>query len=175
MTHHTPGPWVYTNGSIWKDGYNAVKSSRICTFRQAATPVRQITDSEQEANARLIAVVPELLEVAQQFVGWLDKCGAKPTGFESRLYKKFQSVIAKATNRQHVLYETGDEDSYDAIEDEDGDVVLEKCRVCGQAEVDLEPECPGPQSAPDTSERAEETQTLLMGHASIASHKTQPQ
>ncbi len=45
---------------------------------------------------------------------------------------------------KHVLYKTGDADAPESIKDTNGDVVLDLCKLCKQAEVDLEPECEGP-------------------------------
>lgn len=62
MKRHTPGPWIKQNGlQIWKDGATTVTSPRICTIKNAADPVDQLTESEQEANANLIAAAPDLL------------------------------------------------------------------------------------------------------------------
>lgn len=44
---------------------------------------------------------------------------------------------------KHKLIETGDADSYRAIEDANGEVVLAQCRVCGCAEGEIPTECPG--------------------------------
>lgn len=44
---------------------------------------------------------------------------------------------------KHEFIETGDKDSHRSIEDGHGCVVLAQCRVCKQAEGDLEAECPG--------------------------------
>lgn len=43
----------------------------------------------------------------------------------------------------HMLYKTGDTDLPSVICDANGDVTLGLCRVCGQAEAELEDECPG--------------------------------
>lgn len=44
----------------------------------------------------------------------------------------------------HVLYKKSSERGCpDTILDANGDVVLALCRVCGQAEADLAPTCPG--------------------------------
>lgn len=51
---------------------------------------------------------------------------------------------------RHQLYITEDEDKPNCICDANGDVVLDLCRVCGQAEADLEPECPGAQTPTPT-------------------------
>lgn len=44
---------------------------------------------------------------------------------------------------RHSLYNTGDSDAPEQIKDRNGEVVLQSCRKCGQAEADLQPECPG--------------------------------
>lgn len=51
----------------------------------------------------------------------------------------------------HDFIKTGDADSHRSIEDSNGEVVLAQCRVCGQAEVQLEAECPGPRKAVTTA------------------------
>lgn len=43
----------------------------------------------------------------------------------------------------HVLFKTGDKDAPDVIKDRNGEVVLGLCRKCGQAEAELEDNCPG--------------------------------
>lgn len=49
--------------------------------------------------------------------------------------------------RQHVYYKREDADAPKAIKDRNGDVALAQCRVCRQAECELEPTCPGPKIA----------------------------
>lgn len=44
----------------------------------------------------------------------------------------------------HDLYQTSDADRPDTVCDSNGEVVLDLCRRCGQAEADLERDCPGP-------------------------------
>jgi len=75
MSKHTPGPWTYylaskhyPNGSdndygriVWAIGHGEV----------AQTPGR-LLDTEDEANARLIAAAPDLLEALEQVVNLLD-------------------------------------------------------------------------------------------------------
>lgn len=45
---------------------------------------------------------------------------------------------------EHKLYETADNDRPKEICDRNGEVVLGLCKVCGQAEVELQDTCPGP-------------------------------
>lgn len=41
----------------------------------------------------------------------------------------------------HILYKTGDKDAPDSIKDDNGEVVLGLCRVCGRGECQLEVSC----------------------------------
>lgn len=68
---------------------------------------------------------------------------------------------------QHSIINTGDEDSHRAIEDGRGSVVLSQCRVCGQAEGDLEPECPGPRKGPVTTKEAVAKASTRKSHVKI--------
>lgn len=43
---------------------------------------------------------------------------------------------------EHDFYKTGDRDAPEQIKDRNGAVVLQCCRRCGQAEIELEPDCP---------------------------------
>ncbi|MGO4718068.1 hypothetical protein AB4071_02925 [Stenotrophomonas sp. 2MCAF14_2] len=62
---HTPGPWAYQEDS---DAYTHIvrgpNNRFICQLNQS-------TSAEIEANARLIAAAPELLEACQTFAEWL--------------------------------------------------------------------------------------------------------
>lgn len=62
ITPHTTGPWVCHSGMVWKpdnstDGYPIAKMDRD-------TP--KTTPTERDANARLIAAAPDLLNVCQR-------------------------------------------------------------------------------------------------------------
>ena len=77
MTAHTSGPWtVFINDNIW--------------FR-----IRDAFESEAEANARLIAAAPDLLQVAEGCLGWLK---ALPWDYQPdpQWFKPLEAAIAKA-------------------------------------------------------------------------------
>jgi hypothetical protein len=86
-TQHTPGPWKFgsiSNGDFYKrniagaDGYHvALTSSR--------------DDAEVDANARLIAAAPELLEALQAIID---------TGLSTSKIGAAKIAIAKATGEQ---------------------------------------------------------------------------
>lgn len=57
-----------------------------------------------------------------------------------------EAVARGPKPREHVLYKTGDPDCPRPILDRNDEVVLALCRVCDQAECELEPTCPGNQN-----------------------------
>lgn len=64
---HTPGPWRVASWEYAGDDLNVDAKGRgfICLAGKRG-------DGEAEANARLIAAAPELLEGARQVVEWRD-------------------------------------------------------------------------------------------------------
>lgn len=68
MTKHTPGPWVAEPGGgrgAWIMGANREWTALACGD----------TDESANANARLIAAAPELLEALKVAQIWLDLDG----------------------------------------------------------------------------------------------------
>lgn len=60
------------------------------------------------------------------------------------------SLLEGGNSLSHVLFRTGDRDAPDQIKDCNGHVVLEYCRICGRAEVELTEPCapvPSPEAA----------------------------
>ena len=43
--------------------------------------------------------------------------------------------------KKHDLYKTGDEDTPKSIQDRNGEVVLNLCRICGKGEAELIEDC----------------------------------
>jgi hypothetical protein len=97
---HTPGPWkalmLFADGKvirrdawqIWTPGYD------VATYVPGAAPIRK------EADARLIAAAPELLEACEAFVetfpiyGWDNDTSLAHKRDE--LWPKFRAALAKA-------------------------------------------------------------------------------
>lgn len=52
---------------------------------------------------------------------------------------------SKKTHLTHQLYRTGDRDAPSIIKDRNGHVVLELCRRCGRAEIELAEPCKAPE------------------------------
>ena len=89
MSEHTPGPWTSYTGthSIWAEGQRA-----ICVM----TGARKTADMERDANARLIAAAPDLLESLRELAELaVMQFGAPPPGADGPLQKAL-AAIAKA-------------------------------------------------------------------------------
>jgi len=88
MTKHTPGPWRLNGTLITAQDDMAVKVASVHGGAIGAVPAL-----EQEANARLIAAAPELLETASTIADMLVADGGEAT---TRL-RALRVAIAKAT------------------------------------------------------------------------------
>lgn len=99
MSKHTPGPWVHRirldeGGNIGtKDGY------AICDM---AYHYSSLDRGELDANARLIAAAPELLEALQAIAKFIpntssEEGGAAKYSENVRAADKVRAAIAKAT------------------------------------------------------------------------------
>ena len=102
MIKHTPGPWTVTRVSkstILKDLYISASPERIA---RVVVPNTAQRIHEYEANARLIAAAPELLEALKEANAELEYLN-DPKGFVSmrqeRIMEKARSAIAKAENK----------------------------------------------------------------------------
>ncbi|MDT3468959.1 hypothetical protein [Stenotrophomonas maltophilia] len=62
MSKHTPGPWAYQEDS---DAYTHIVRGPNNRF---ICQLAQVTSAEIEANARLIAAAPELLEALERIL-----------------------------------------------------------------------------------------------------------
>ena len=95
-TKATPGPWgIKTTES----GTKAIFSGS--TGAWVAHTVRSLS-STQDANARLIAAAPELLESIQLLLD-VERGGDSGGSFRERLYaglRKCEKAVAKATGEQ---------------------------------------------------------------------------
>lgn len=90
MTQHTPGPWKNVNGIIFgADGYSLGERHYLAQPIGAGKTQRRDT-KEIEANARLIAAAPELLEAALEVIAVIRNPEAQPT------VDKLRAAIRKA-------------------------------------------------------------------------------
>ena len=84
---HTPGPW-FVNGP-WH--IQADTKTAIPVIVAQITPLRSGDNEEREANARLIAAAPELLEALEEALEVLRVNGLDPLGQDN-----IRAIVAKA-------------------------------------------------------------------------------
>lgn len=98
MSGYTPGPWRTFNGTdVFPDDGDREGQSHIADCAMFGW----IDTETQNANARLIAAAPDLLEALEEVKAWSDK--ANPAGFAllpRRLEMLVEASIAKATVTQ---------------------------------------------------------------------------
>lgn len=103
---HTPGPWLHhgevnlvnDTHSLFCGGVNPVGSKYIgdICYIQSSDHINGVTREEAEANARLIASAPDLLEALENLQTQIQQVsdGDRPyTGFDTEL---IDEAIAKA-------------------------------------------------------------------------------
>lgn len=87
-TKHTPGEWAHTDGSIYS--YGVGHGADIATVN---TDSAHFTEDEAEANARLIAAAPELLEALQKISQMSD------SGSHEQAMLQMKSIAQLAINK----------------------------------------------------------------------------
>ena len=95
-TKHTPGPWSAIGRYVKSFGPSFLSGGReVCAVSNFTG-----SEGENEANARLIAAAPELLESLTQTVAsleyWFPRWG-DPGGANSAMMNVARAAIAKAT------------------------------------------------------------------------------
>lgn len=101
---HTPGPWAFSRWDQFGDTryYVAQADGAEYTphYSDVATLIAETVSDErrsiQEANARLIAAAPELLEALAWTVNFIDVYAAKQAGPATPELNKARAAIAKA-------------------------------------------------------------------------------
>lgn len=90
-TKYTPGPWEY--GKTADEIYFVSSKNDYLCFLFAGEQ-----EEQEEANARLIAAAPELLQVAEKALEVLDRVSSEYGLTDSQLiaYTNLINVIAKA-------------------------------------------------------------------------------
>jgi len=99
-TKHTPGPWTIHHYEWLPKGHVSIDA---LFHGELALVVWKMEDDEQspecEANARLIAAAPELLEALQRCVGQLRELSFKNDRI-TRCLEGAHRAIAKATGSE---------------------------------------------------------------------------
>ena len=86
MSKHTPVPWQYKRTSGFDYGSTAYWIPEVCT------------NIDTEANARLIAAAPDLLESAKLLIDSYDICRKDRT--PDVIFERLRAAIAKATGEK---------------------------------------------------------------------------
>lgn len=101
-TKHTPGPWR----TLSHDTLHNVRHIDAGPKGYERITVAILDGKQSEANARLIASAPELLEAFQELVAineehnhHLDKIMGKPPEWKDAYLNKARSAISKATGK----------------------------------------------------------------------------
>ena len=94
MTEHTPGPWMVTPDHDEGIGWRHV-SSFPEGFGDIATTWSGKHGDASEANARLIAAAPDMLDALEELVDTLDSRGV----IDSFTTQSARAAIAKATGK----------------------------------------------------------------------------
>jgi uncharacterized protein (DUF1015 family) len=97
-TKHTPGPWI-------DDGFDAMyPKERNVIARNEFGPlyitrtIGGLDEAEEEANSRLIAAAPDLLESAKLLIDSYDICRKDRT--PDVIFERLRAAIDKATGKQ---------------------------------------------------------------------------
>jgi hypothetical protein len=94
----TPGPWTADIEEFWHHGIEASSATIIIVGdkddKHDDAGVRGATDEEAEANARLIAAAPDLLDALRAMV---DRWEPDTDGADRRMWENARAAIAKAT------------------------------------------------------------------------------
>lgn len=103
-TKHTPAPWYWCDGEEEKDlPYLTSNAGKICEFGNWEAYYPQCGELPNEADRRLIAAAPELLEALEWLVT-IQSIVSIPEAMHSRTYQiaveQARAAIAKAKGEQ---------------------------------------------------------------------------
>lgn len=98
-TKHTPGPWKHgkTLGVI-----NGADGSLVATTGYRVTAVPDGQECEDDANARLIAAAPEMLEALKAFIERGTKLAGFPASYDPWVGEivAARAIIARAEGKE---------------------------------------------------------------------------
>lgn len=97
MSQHTPGPWEVGDVDDFTEQFEVIQSgSKRRSFGHVVQ--RTICDGCSEADAKLIAKAPELLEVLEYFIPLIES--EQDDEQQAPWVEKARVVIAKAKGKQ---------------------------------------------------------------------------
>lgn len=100
---HTPGPWSFDHDWRRFPTIFGADKKKVATIEKDGFPAKNVRTAAQEANARLIAAAPELLEALEGICSAFTQPGndgwfSDPV--HSDEVNKARAAIAKATGEQ---------------------------------------------------------------------------
>jgi hypothetical protein len=101
------------------------------------------TNEHKPCRAEMIAAGAQAIPKSCPRHG-LSKCTDVAAPAPAASAASASSASTWKVDMNHIYYRTADADKPAAICDRNGEVVLNQCKVCGQAEAELKPTCPGP-------------------------------
>ncbi len=100
MSKHTPGPWTAQRVHGCKQIGPKLGPHRQSHISELACTSGLNDEAEDEANARLMAAAPELLESLKGMIGrFEEKAGERPHKFCGCTYCHANAAVAKAEGR----------------------------------------------------------------------------
>jgi hypothetical protein len=93
MTKHTSGEWKYRQSYIDGEPQGYVIYSGATEIAQC---LLGIDPDQDEADARVLAAAPRMLNALEELIAWADYMG----GFESPQWEQARAALAKATGKQ---------------------------------------------------------------------------
>lgn len=93
-TKHTQGEWVYKNKLVDKVASQKIFCGKKVIVQMVAYEFFGCSISEANANAKLIAAAPELLEALKRFIKFVDN---QNLDYESSMVLQAKIAIKKAT------------------------------------------------------------------------------
>lgn len=107
-TAHTPGPWLYASGMIWKEGNPDGReypedNPRTYPIARCDRETPETSPCERDANARLIAAAPALFEALQRIADSKPRESRRGRGFVcikdvERMQHTAKTAIAQVTS-----------------------------------------------------------------------------
>lgn len=97
---HTPGPWINNKPYIYKVVGGKTENHMAVAFviadLESFTTMQHIPNAERQANARLIASAPELLERVKEVLAWMESVNDGEEDIVLQI-KKCKEMVVKST------------------------------------------------------------------------------
>ena len=97
---HTPGPWINRKPYLYKVVAGKTENHSSVMFAiadlESFTTMQHISHEERQANARLIASAPELLDRVKEVLAWMESVNDGEEDIVLQI-KKCKEMVVKST------------------------------------------------------------------------------